>query len=97
MLQANSNEAVNNADKKAIEYLVLDGKKAIYSNKIKLNLTDCNIRCNYIIAGKSNTSKTYKDRIYAQFLIKHKDKREETIYMVLKLNTNLRVFDVDIL
>lgn len=97
MLQASSSEDVNNADKRAIEYFVIDGKRAIYGNKIKLELNKCTVKCNYIIAGKSDTSKTYKDRIYVQFSVKQGKKVDEPLYMILKLNSNLRIFDVDLL
>lgn len=97
MLEANTTNDIIKADEGAIKYFTLDGKKSVYGGKSKLSLNGQKVKCNYIIAGNSSTSKTYKDRIYVQLISYEEDKSTENIYMILKLNTNLRIFDIDLL
>jgi len=54
------------------------------------------LRVTYINMGMSDLKQSYKDRIYLQLEIPHTE-GSQYLYVVLKINRNLQVFDVDIL
>lgn len=97
MLLARTKEDIEQAETLALKYFTLDGKQMVFGNRDSLNISsDSRLKTEFIQAGKSNSSKTYKDRIYMQLKLNVEDK-EADIYLILKLNSNLRIFDIDIL
>lgn len=78
-------------------YFTVEGKTSVESGRDFLKLNDgSQVNRVYWVAGKSDTSKTIKDRIYVQYLIKSNG-QEKLVNIVVKLNQNLRIFDIDIL
>lgn len=93
VFEANDNASINHAIKESLDYFTYDGAYTLLKIKTELNVTDTEIKNILSIAGKSDTSLTYKDRVYAQM----KSKNGNNINMIIKLNWNLRVFDIDII
>lgn len=93
VFEANDNASINHAIKESLDYFTYDGAYTLLKIKTELNITDTEIKNILSIAGKSDTSLTYKDRVYAQM----KAKNGDNINMIIKLNWNLRVFDIDII
>lgn len=93
VFEANDNASINHAIKESLDYFTYDGAYTLLKIKTELNITDTEIKNILSIAGKSDTSLTYKDRVYAQM----KSKNGDDINMIIKLNWNLRVFDIDII
>lgn len=78
-------------------YFTVEGKTSVESGRDFLKLNESSqVNRVYWVAGKSDTSKTIKDRIYVQYLIKSNG-QEKLVNIVVKLNQNLRIFDIDIL
>ena len=97
MLLANTVESIREADSAAVRYFTYEGKQTVFDNKGGIKLADnAEIETVFIRAGKSDTSKTYKDRIYTQQRVKIGE-TSTTLNIVLKLNSNVRIFDIDII
>lgn len=98
MLNAKTDDDISNVDKEALKYFTLEGRKTVFGNKSRIKSMSNNedLHVSYAIAGKSRLSKSYKDRIYVQ-LSYGEDSLENIICIILKLNSNLRVFDIDII
>lgn len=97
MLLANTTEEIREAESSAMNYFTLEGKQTVFGNRKDIKLSSgSTIETSYIIAGKSDSSKTYKDRIYIQLKIKVGEDEFNT-YIILKLNNNLRIYDIDII
>ena len=97
MLLANSTEKIREADSKSINYFTYEGKQTVFNNKKDIALSDdAVIETIYVAAGKSDTSKTYKDRIYTQQRVTIGE-NSTILNIVLKLNSNIRIFDIDII
>jgi hypothetical protein len=97
MLLADTEDAIYEANTLALKYFTYEGKQTVFGNRNDINLSsDAGIKTVYAAAGKSDTSKTYKDRIYAQLELESAGETAE-IYVILKLNSNMRVFDIDII
>ncbi len=99
MLKANTYDEIHEADIQAIKYFTLEGKQTVFGNKNKLGHLDkdSDIKIKYIEAGKSDIGKGFKDRIYTQLLVDNNQMDDYTINIILKLNSNYRVFDIDII
>jgi len=100
LLKTQSNNNVREAERKAIKYYTVEGKQTVYGSRKDIQIEeDSKVSLKYIVAGKSNIDKATKDRIYMQLNITHPSLGvEDTMaYIILKLNSNLRVFDIDIL
>lgn len=97
MLLANSTEEIREAESMAMNYFTVEGKQTVFGNRKDIKLSKgSTIDTIYIAAGKSDSNKTYKDRIYTQLKI-HVGEDEFYTYIILKLNSNLRIFDIDII
>lgn len=97
MLKTQSQVSVSQAEQKAIKYYTVEGKQTVYGSRSDIEIKeDSVVELRYIAAGKSDTSKAIKDRIYMQVSISDND-TENMVYIILKLNSNLRVFDIDVL
>ncbi|MBR1453940.1 MAG: hypothetical protein IJ593_04780 [Lachnospiraceae bacterium] len=82
---------------KLLPYFTKDGKDTVINAGIELGLTSAtNIVPVLGIAGKSDTSKNLKDRVYLQFDIVN-GTESSTINIIVKLNEYLRIFDIDII
>ena len=69
----------------------------IFGDRDTIGLMDnSKIKIKYIQAGKSDLNKTYKDRIYVELELMNGVEKVD-IYLILKLNSYLRIFDIDIL
>lgn len=76
------------------KYFTTDGKDSVISGKNSLELNNSDsIDLIYSAAGKSDTSRNIKDRIYLQYSINN----DKLINIVVKLNHNLKIFDIDII
>lgn len=96
MLTANTKDTINQAESLALNYFTLEGKQTVFGNREQLKLSNnTSIETLLIRAGKSDLSKTYKDRIYTQLKVTV-DGVSTTANIILKLNSNLRVYDIDI-
>lgn len=96
MLLANTAEELRTAESKAINYFTYEGKQSVFDNRKNIKLSaNTSIKTEFIMAGKSYSSKTYKDRIYMQMKV-NINNEELDLYMILKLNSNIRIFDIDI-
>lgn len=81
----------------SLSYFTLDGKNTVLKSRESFNITDdTTIELVTGIAGKSDTSKTIKDRIYLQYKINSNGEVRYT-NIIIKLNSNLRIFDIDII
>ena len=91
MLTASSRDEVNQAESMALNYFTLEGKQTVFGNRDQLKIKkDTSIDTILIRAGKSDLSKTYKDRIYSQLKVTVGGE-STTVNIILKLNSNLRV------
>lgn len=82
---------------KSVSYFTLDGKNTVLKSRESFDITDdTKIELVNSIAGKSDTSKTIKDRIYLQYKITNGSEINYT-NIIVKLNSNLRIFDIDII
>ena len=82
-----------------LPYFTVEGKDTLEIVKNTLNIqSDYNLDLLLSLIGKSNLDKELKDRIYMQFkIVSNSLGIDETINIVARLNSNLKVFDVDIL
>lgn len=97
MLKAYTDDEIRAAETMALNFFTLDGKKTVFGNRKEIKLDkSAEIETLYIEAGKSNSSKTYKDRIYTQLKITI-DGDSTVVNIILKLNNNLRIYDIDII
>ena len=97
ILKAYTNEEIEEAETRAINYFTLEGKQAVFGNKKSLRIgKDAEVETVYIAAGKSVSSKSYKDRVYTQIKISVGEK-STIVNIILKLNSNLRIYDIDII
>lgn len=97
MLLANNTAEIREAESMAMNYFTVEGKQTVFGNRKDIKLSSgSTIETSFIVAGKSDSSKTYKDRIYTQLKIKVGDDEFST-YIILKLNNNLRIYDIDII
>lgn len=97
ILKAYTNEEIEEAETRAINYFTLEGKQAVFGNKKRLRIgKDAEVETIYIVAGKSVSSKSYKDRVYTQIKISVGEK-STIVNIILKLNSNLRIYDIDII
>lgn len=98
LLKTQSINNISEAERKAIKYYTVDGKETVYGSRTDIPIeADSEVTLEYIAAGRSDTSKNTKDRIYMQLSITHTGDETSYVYIVLKLNSNLRIFDIDIL
>ena len=78
-------------------YMVSDGKDSVLDSRKALDINaDTNIKFVLGTCGKSNSSNTIKDRVYIQYDIKNKDKTNR-VNIIVKLNSSLKIFDIDII
>lgn len=97
MLLANSFEEIRAAESMAMNYFTVEGKQTVFGNRKDIKLSaGATIETSFTAAGKSDSSKTYKDRIYVQLKVKV-DNEEFDTYIILKLNNILRIYDIDII
>lgn len=97
MLKAYTDDEIRAAETMALNFFTLDGKETVFGNRKEIKLDkSAEIETLYIEAGKSNSSKTYKDRIYTQLKITI-DGDSTVVNIILKLNNNLRIYDIDII
>ena len=88
--------------KQSTDYFTTDGIEAIINGKKSLNIdSKASIESVVGIAGKSDTSNVVKDRLYIQYIIDSQNSSQsdgqQYLNIVVKLNSNLRIFDIDIL
>lgn len=94
--------ARNNLDEKsamsnALMYFTSDGKESVLSSRSIISIEDdTEISLLFGLCGKSNTSKNIKDRIYLQYEVRNGDDTSK-VNIIVKLNSNLRIFDIDII
>lgn len=97
MLLAHTPNEIKDAERIATKYFTLDGNKMVFGNRELIGLMDgSQVRIKHIQAGKSDLSKEYKDRVYVGLELMNGAECID-IYIILKLNTYLRIFDIDIL
>ena len=97
LLQANTEDKINSAEEMAIKYFTIDGAETVSSDKEIMAINDASIvSVNYAVAGKSDTALNNKDRVYMQIKVGDEGK-ERLIDIVLKLNSNLKIFDIDVI
>lgn len=97
MILASDASSTRDAESAAINYFTYEGKQTVFSSKQDIEISEnSSIKTLFIEAGKSDSSKTYKDRIYTQQEITTDDAKY-VVNIILKLNSNLRVFDIDLL
>ena len=97
MIKADTPEEVNKAEELAIRYFTVEGRKPIMDGKEIGKVTDDSaISLNYAIAGKSNIALVSKDRIYMQLKI-ISGGEEVLVNIIVKLNDNLKIFDIDVI
>lgn len=97
MISASDASSTRDAESAAINYFTYEGKQTVFSSKQDIEISEnSSIKTLFIEAGKSDSSKTYKDRIYTQQEITTDDTKY-VVNIILKLNSNLRVFDIDLL
>lgn len=88
-------EPLADAIQEAIKYFTYEGKNTVNMARGELKLDEnAELNFKFGIAGRSNSSKVNKDRIYLYYEVDG-DVRE-TLNIVVKLNKNLRIFDIDI-
>lgn len=86
-----------NVLKQALSYFTVEGKNALIDCSNNINYeNDIIITTECILAGKSDTSKNIKDRIYIEYKINNGGD-VSYINIIVKLNSNLRVFDIDVI
>lgn len=94
ILKANNVGELSKHQRNAMKYFTLDGAKTVIDGRMILG--NSNIESKFIKAGKSNLGVTYKDRIYMQVDVT--DGVNKGIYgIILKLDSNSRIFDIDII
>lgn len=94
LLISNDPEDINNAFHNAVQYFTASGKNSIVGVREALRLSkDIDLELQIGMAGKSDTMKVVKDRVYLQF------KYGDNMYLnvIVKLNDNLKVYDIDII
>lgn len=94
LLISNDPEDINNAFHNAVQYFTASGKNSIVGVREALRLSkDTDLELQIGMAGKSDTMKVVKDRVYLQF------KYGDNMYLnvIVKLNDNLKVYDIDII
>ena len=94
LLISNAPEDINNAFHNAVQYFTASGKNSIVGVREALRLSkDTDLELQIGMAGKSDTMKVVKDRVYLQF------KYGDNMYLnvIVKLNDNLKVYDIDII
>ena len=97
MLLARTAMEIKDAEKLAVKYFTMDGNQMVFGNRNRIGLMEnSKIKVKHIQAGKSDLSKTYKDRVYMELELLNGAEKVD-IYLILKMNTYLRVFDIDIL
>ena len=90
-------ESENLAVNKSLPYFTSDGKNAVLSSRQLINESANSTKLRVCLCGKSDTSKIINDRIYMQFdILDSNQSILQTINIIAKLNSNLRVFDIDI-
>ena len=90
-------ESENLAVNKSLPYFTSDGKNAVLSSRQLINESANSTKLKVCLCGKSDTSKIINDRIYMQFdILDSNQSILQTINIIAKLNSNLRVFDIDI-
>lgn len=96
MLLARNDSDETKAINEALAYFTLDGKDSVISSREVIGITDeSRLELAFSICGKSSTSKTVKDRVYLQYKLANGE-NTEMINIIVKLNSNLRIFDIDI-
>lgn len=97
ILKTDSNNLNQKFQKQALKYFTLDGYNNIIDSKNRILLDDnTQIEVTILEAGKSNTSLSTKDRIFMQ-LKSDKNGKETITNIIVKLNSNFKIFDIDIL
>lgn len=97
MLLASDYAETREAESLAIKYFTVEGNQTVFGNKNDIKLSSgSEIDTIVMVAGKSDSSKSYKDRIYTQLRI-HTGDETYDLHIILKLNSNLRIFDIDII
>lgn len=97
LMLARSNSDEQAAMNKALNYFTSDGKESVLNGKELLEISD-DTEISYVfgMCGKSSTSQTVKDRVYLQYDVVNGDNITR-VNIIVKLNSNLRIFDIDII
>lgn len=78
-------------------YMVSNGKDSVLDSRKALNIEDgTDIKFVLGTCGKSNSSNIVKDRVYIQYDIKNNGKTNR-VNIIVKLNSSLKIFDIDII
>lgn len=97
LLLANTDESENNAIMESLYYFTSDGKDSVLNSRYLLKEDYAEAILKVCLCGKSDTSKVQNDRIYLQFdIINNSGDVLQTLNIIVKLNSNLKVFDIDI-
>lgn len=97
MFTAYSKEEIEEAEIKALKFFTFDGKETVFGNRDEIKLDEeAKVETVYMQVGKSNYNKGYKDRIYTQLKVSIGDK-STMVNIILKLNNNLRIYDIDLI
>ena len=95
-LLKSDDDNIDEAVSKLLPYFTLEGKDTVILSKKGLNINkDTGTNMILGIAGKSNLEKSVKDRVYLQVELNNNGNLE-VINIIVKLNSNLRIFDIDI-
>ena len=93
LLESDTKEDETQAIKESLNYFTDSGKNTILKSKEILGIgKDDDVSVEFIGIGKSDTSKKVKDRMYIQCKI-----NDNLVNIIVKANSNLRVFDIDII
>lgn len=97
LLKTQSQTSLMEAERRAIKYYTIEGKQTVYGSRNDIKISeDSTIELMYIAAGKSDINRLSKDRVYMQIKITEPSGEEQEAYIILKLNSNLRIFDIDV-
>lgn len=97
LLLAQSNVDEQAAMNSALNYFTTDGKDSVLASR-QLLAIDGNtvIELAFGLCGKSSTSQVVKDRVYLQYNINN-GAETSRVNIIVKLNSNLRIFDIDVI
>ena len=97
LLKSRNSTEEQSAISKLLAYFTSDGKNAMTKSKEAISLnTSSDVEMIFGAAGKSDTSKTIKDRIYLRYKITDYS-GESYVNLIIKLNNYLRIFDIDMI
>lgn len=98
VITANTRKKANQAVSKGLSYLTYDGKDAIVKSKENLDIKfGTRPELLFGLAGKSDPGLDIKDRIYLQYSYVNIYDEPDILHIIIKLNKNLRLFDIDVI